>query len=102
MKVKELKEYFFSVLVPILGVLVVFLRLTHRINTFWFFGLIFAILGFVRYVSSDTPKIEEQPITDLNEHFNPINKRKKIVVGFFIFLGIFFLFILIFSILGQF
>jgi hypothetical protein len=46
-------------------------------------------------------KTEDKPITDLKNHIHPIKKRDNIVVGLVIFLSVFYLFILIFSILGQ-
>ena len=95
----KIKKYFFITIN--ISFVAIYLRITHKISpsTFGLIGLIFATIGFIRNQFFDTSKTEEKPISDLKEHFNPIKKRYNYV---FMILGIFYLFILIFSILGQF
>ncbi|MGG3470770.1 hypothetical protein ABES02_25195 [Neobacillus pocheonensis] len=99
----KIKEYFFIVLVPLIALVAIILRLTHTISsgTFGTIGFILAIIGFVRSTRSDTLKKEEHLITGLKELFNPIKRRYNFVVGCVIFIGIFYLLILILSIFGQ-
>ncbi|MEH7098237.1 hypothetical protein [Neobacillus vireti] len=99
----KIKEDFFLVLVPLIALVAIILRLTHTISSsaFGTIGFILAILGFVRSASLDTLKKEEHPITDLKEPFNSIKKRSNFVVGCVIFIGIFYLVILLLSIFGQ-
>jgi len=100
----KIKQKFFIVILPILALVAIYLRLTHKISlsTFGLIGLIFALIGFIRNQFFVTFKAEEKPITDLQDYFNPNKKRYNYVVGIVMFLGIFYLFILIFSILVQF
>lgn len=99
----KINKNFYNVLVPILGVLFVILRLTHSINksTFWLIGFILATLGFISNQFCETVKKVEKPNTDFKEHFNPNNKTKYYVAGLVLFLGLFYLIIMIFGILGQ-
>ncbi|MGD8192273.1 hypothetical protein ACQCN2_20070 [Brevibacillus ginsengisoli] len=100
----KIKEYFLLVVVPIIALLAIILRLSHTItsSSFGLIGLVLGLLGYIGSASSDTLKTEEQPITDLKEHFNPIKKRYNLVVGCVVIIGGFYLLILAFSFIGQF
>jgi predicted neutral ceramidase superfamily lipid hydrolase len=97
----KIKKYLFNLILPILALVVICLRLTHKISPSTF-GLIIALIGFIRIQFFDTLKTKEKPITDLKNYFNPIKKRYNYVVGLVMLVGFFYLFILIFSIFGQF
>ncbi|MEH7454910.1 hypothetical protein [Gottfriedia acidiceleris] len=96
----KIKKYFIPVLLLIMLV-AIYLRITHKISpsTFGLIGLLFVTIGFIRNQFFKTIKKEEKPITDLKNHFNPIKKRYDYTVGLVMFLGIFYLFILVFSFL---
>jgi hypothetical protein len=96
--------YLLLFLILVIGLFAIFLRLMHTISSssFGLIGLVLAILGYIRSDISRTIKREEQLDPDLNEHFNPIKKRINFVVGFVIFIGVFYISILIFSLLVNF
>ncbi|WP_088043089.1 hypothetical protein [Bacillus sp. EAC] len=100
----KIKQNLFIGMLPILALVAIYLRITHKISlsTFGLMGLIFALIGFIRNQFFINFKTEEKPITDLQVYFNPNKKRYNYFVGIVMFLGIFYLFILIFSILAQF
>ena len=99
----KIKKSYILILLPIIMLVVIYLRITHNISpgTFGLIGLLFATIGFIHNQFFVTNNTEEVPITDLKNHFNPIKKRYNYVAGIGMFLGVFYLFILVFSILGQ-